>query len=159
MHSSRKIVNTWISLWPAQVKTWKECFSGRKWPSSGGNCCFKHHHKYYSWYQRKIEVLGSSHKWTGNGPLASLVRLLLDHSGNILDRLSNKLLSSFSLLQLLSFIIAYNRLIKRISGANRWFKSTTHFFLQQRTSILSLFQKWASFSLTLLPGQPALLSP
>lgn len=103
--------------------TKKESFSGRKWPNSGGNCCFEYHHDYYSWCQgKKIKVvLGSSHKWTGNGPLTSLVRLLLDGS-NILDRLSDKLLSSLhssSCSVLSKHIIAWqNESLELTDGSN-----------------------------------------
>ena len=156
MHSSRWIVNTRLT----------ESFSGRKRPNRGGNGCFEHHHNYYGWCQCKTGVLGSSHSEQGMGhshlssgccSITVVIYWTDYHTGCSPAFHSSS--SSF-------FYIAYNGLIKWIlepdgSGTLElwWFRSTSHFLLQQCTSILYFFHRWAFFSSTLLTGQPDLPSP
>lgn len=100
--------------------------TGRSCPSGGGSSCLDPNLHYYSWSQstkRSSWFLAQKSRECVSAP----VRLCLHQGGSIMDGLSYKLFSCLSFLQLLGFIVAYNSLIKWISGANRWFKSTSHF--------------------------------
>lgn len=119
MHSPRRTVNSGLlSDLPRST--------GRSCPSGGSSSCLDPYLHYYSWSQstkRSSWFLTQKSRECAPAP----VRLCLHQGGNIMDGLSYKLFSCLSFLQLFGFIVAYNSLIKWISGANRWFKSTTHF--------------------------------
>lgn len=111
VHFSRRIVKTCFALWLGKEVSQRESDPKQR----GTAFFFQHYPDDYSRYQHKIDVLGCWHKRTGKGALTLPVRLLLDHSSNSLDRLSDKMLS---------LAMGYNGWRKWISGANRWFKPT-----------------------------------